>query len=148
MRVIFSGILLATSIFFTVYGTRYEYVTSSGQVGAGFFPLWLGGLLIVFTAITFAKDLKLHLQNKPSFAITENVRTMIIMIVLTILFIGTLQIIGAVIGMILYTFAVLFVLNRQRMVVNTLISILVPLGTYYLLDVWLNAGFPEGIFGF
>lgn len=148
MRVIFSGILLATSIFFTVYGTRYEYVTSSGQVGAGFFPLWLGGLLIVFTGITFAKDLKLHLQNKPTFAVTENVKTMITIIVLTMLFIGTLQIIGAVIGMILYTFAVLFVLNRHRMVLNTMISILVPLGTYYLLDVWLNAGFPKGIFGF
>ncbi len=148
MRLFFSGFLLVLTIFFTVYGLNYEYVNSSGQVGAGFFPFWIGILLIIFTGITFIKDIRIYWKSRPKFKMTDHVMTLLIIIGLSILFIAFLKVLGAVLAMIVYIFAVLFVLNRRKPIFNAAVSLSVSLATYFLLDVWLNAGFPKGIFGF
>ncbi|NEU31438.1 tripartite tricarboxylate transporter TctB family protein [bacterium LRH843] len=148
MRVIFSSILLALSLFFTIYGWRYEYFNNSGQVGSGFFPIWIGALLILFITITLIKDIKLHLKERTKLQITDNVVTILIIVGITIIFIATMKLFGALLGMIIYIFAVLFVLNREKIGLNTFISLIASFGCYFLLDVWLNAGLPKGIFGF
>ncbi|UJL45563.1 tripartite tricarboxylate transporter TctB family protein [Virgibacillus sp. NKC19-16] len=148
MRAVFSGLLLIFSIYFTIKGTEYDYTNSSGQVGPGFFPLWIGILLIICTGIAFAKDLKQVLREENFFSKPIHLYKLLLVIGLTFFFIATLNILGAVVAMVLYVFGILFVLNRQRLILNTIISVTVPLGTYLLLDVWLNAGFPQNIFGF
>ncbi|MFD1848795.1 tripartite tricarboxylate transporter TctB family protein [Oceanobacillus bengalensis] len=148
MRAIFSGILFIFSIYFTIKGFEYDYVNHSGQVGPGFFPLWIGILLVVFTGIAFFKDLKVVLKEKVSFRKPIHLNSILLLLAATFLFIALLNVLGAVIAMVLYVFAVLLILNRERLILNTIISVTVPMGTYLLLDVWLNAGFPTGIFGF
>src|SRR5690606_8812436 len=133
---------------FVVYGLKYDFFTSSGQVGSGFFPIWIGSLLVLFTTITLIKDIKLHLKNRQKIQITDNVLTLLIILVLTVLFIASMNLLGAAVAMVLYIFVVLFVLNRRRLFFNTVLSLIVSLGCYLLLDVWLNAGLPKGILGF
>lgn len=148
MRAVFSAFLLGISIFFLVYGLKYEYLTSSGQVGAGFFPFWLGTLLVITTGIAFIKDFKNYLKEKTKITITDNVKTFIYILVLSILFIIFIKIIGAILSMVLYMFAVLLILNRRRLIFNSVLSLSLAAGCYLLLDVWLNAGLPKGILGF
>ncbi|SFE53610.1 tripartite tricarboxylate transporter TctB family protein [Alteribacillus iranensis] len=145
MRIIFSVFLFLFSIYFTVQAYEYDYMTSSGQFGPGFFPLWIGFLLIVFTAITLFKAIKQRLEQED--LKSNQLTTLFLVFAVTFLFIFLLNILGAVIGMVIYVFALLFILNREKLVLNTIISITIPVGTYLLLDVWLNAGFPKGIFG-
>lgn len=148
MRIAFIGFMLCLSLFFLIYGLRYEYVSSGGQVGPGFFPFWLGLLLVVTTSIALIKDLRNYLKEKPKMQISDNVKTFLIILGLTIIFIVLLKVIGAIISMVLYMFAILYFLNRDRLLFNSILSISLSAACYLLLDVWLNAGLPEGIFGF
>lgn len=147
MRIVFSVFILLLSVFFLIYGLKYDYVNSSGQVGAGFFPIWIGSLLVFFSSISLFKDIKHHLKERPKIQITDNISTLLIILGLTVLFIASLNLLGAVVAMIIYIFVVLYVLNRGRIIFNTVLSLIVSLGCYLLLDVWLNAGLPKGIFG-
>ncbi|HWO76532.1 MAG TPA: tripartite tricarboxylate transporter TctB family protein [Bacillus sp. (in: firmicutes)] len=146
MRAIFSGVLLIFSICFTIYGFKYQYLTHTGQMGAGFFPRWIGFLLILCTAISFWKDIRLVLKDKSKdIAFTK---TMVSLVGITALFIILFPIIGALPTMILYVFFVLLLLNSKKLVTNIIVSLVFPLGTYLLLETWLHAGIPKGFLGF
>ncbi|MFC0270472.1 tripartite tricarboxylate transporter TctB family protein [Metabacillus herbersteinensis] len=148
MRAVFSGILLVLSIFFTIYGFNYDYLTNGGQVGAGFFPRWIGFLLILFTGISFWKDLRIVLKEKQETKELTYVKTVVYVLGLSVLFIASLQILGTLLSMIFYVFSLLILLNSGKIWTNVIVSLAVPIGTYLLLETWLNAGFPKGFLGF
>ena len=47
--------------------------------------------------------------------------------------------------MVLFMFVTLYVLNRQGMIANVVLSILLPVSLYLLFDVWPNTTLPRGI---
>ena len=146
VRAIFSGALFIFSVFFTIYGFKYDYLTHNGQMGAGFFPRWIGILLILCTAISLWNDIRLVLKEKKiDLAFTK---TMVSLVGITALFIILFPLIGALLTMILYVFFVLLILNSKKLVTNIIVSLVFPLGTYLLLETWLHAGIPKGFLGF
>ena len=48
--------------------------------------------------------------------------------------------------MVLFMFVTLYVLNRQGMIANVVLSILLPVSLYLLFDVWLNTTLPRRVF--
>lgn len=145
MRIVFSVCLLCFALFFTIKSFDYEYMNNAGQVGAGFFPRWIGLLLIVSIGYSLFKDIK---EKKPDIESLQYVKAIVFIIGVTAIFVFLLKILGALLAMILYVFSVCLVFNRERMLQNIIFSILFPVCTYILLDVWLNASLPQGILSF
>lgn len=145
MKVIFSLLFFIFSTLFTIKGFDYNYMSGT-QVGPGFFPRWTGFLLILFTGYNLYREYKEYRQEKESEDGTVYVKELILIIILTGLFILSLKIIGTLIAMILYFFLILFLLNREQLFKNVISSIIIPICVYLLLNVWLQAGFPKGIF--
>src|SRR5699024_1529615 len=113
----------------------------------GFLPIWIGILLCIFTSSALFNDIRELIKDKYSFNIPKHFNKLIIVMGLTFLFIMLFNILGALISMALYVFIVLFVLNRNKISLNIILSIAVPISIYLLLDVWLNAGLPRSPFG-
>jgi putative tricarboxylic transport membrane protein len=142
MRIVFSAILLILSVFFTINGLDYSYTTNTGQAGPGFLPRWIGILLVIFTSYNLFRDIKEKAQKED---IQVHPKGMLAVVVITGIFIFSLNILGALLSMILYFFVLLLMFNKGRLVQNTLLSTIVPICIYLILDVWLNAGLPKGI---
>src|SRR5690625_2124217 len=116
MRVIFTAGIFLFSVLFLIFGLKYDYIARTGQLGSGFFPIWIGALLIVTTSIALLKDIKVHLKEKPKMKISGDIVTLLIILGLTILFIASLRFLGAMIGMVIYIFVVLYVLNKKQLI--------------------------------
>jgi len=52
--------------------------------------------------------------------------------VITTAFVAMLSILGALVAMVLFMFVTLYVLNRQGMIANVVLSILLPVSLYLL----------------
>ena len=70
------------------------------------------------------------------------------MILVTVVFVVMLNVVGALVAMVLFMFAVLYLLNREGMVMNVVLSVLLPVSVYLMFDVWLNTTLPQGMFTF
>ncbi|GAB7388622.1 hypothetical protein BSNK01_24600 [Bacillaceae bacterium] len=162
MNVAFSCFFFVFSMAFTVMSAGFPVVTD-GKPGAGFFPLSIGVAMMFFSAVNCWKDLKERKRAKSSREGRGNseregksehggekkyVKDMVFVLVLIVLFIFFLKILGALLSMILFIFAALCFFDRRRVWQNVLLSVLVPLAIFLLLDVWLNAGLPKGFLGF
>lgn len=142
MKIVFSAILFILSAFFAIKGLDYSYTTNTGQVGAGFLTRWIGILLVIFTSYSLFRDIKEKVQKED---IQVHPKGTLAVFVITGIFIFSLNILGALLSMILYFFALFWMFNKEKLVQNILLSIIVPICIYLLLDVWLNAGLPKGI---
>ncbi|MDQ0338093.1 1,4-dihydroxy-2-naphthoate octaprenyltransferase [Caldalkalibacillus uzonensis] len=149
MKILFSVILLIFSVLFFYQGLNYPYFTTGEQVGPGFFPRWIGGLLILVTIYNLYRDFK-EIQAKEVEQESEQTygRTMVGVILLTALFVMLLRPMGALLAMMIYIFSILLMFNRQRVAFNLVFSLAVPIGIYFVLNVWLNGGLPKGILSF
>lgn len=145
MRLGFSLFFFLFSLAFTFMSFQFEFLTDSGRPDAGFFPIIIGILLIIFSGISCLKDLKHGTKAAEG---NVYVREMAWIIGLIAALLLVLKYIGALISMIIFIFAVLFLFNREKMAQNLMLSILVPAIIFLLFDYWLNAGLPKGMLGF
>jgi putative tricarboxylic transport membrane protein len=142
VRILFSGFFLLFAIVFTIKSFDYTFVNQQGEVGAGFFPRWIGFLLILTAGYSVYKDLKLKAVGEKFNK--KHVRDLIKVMAVTLLFISLFTTLGALLSMGAYIFSLLLILNRGRVLQNILLSVLFPTGLYLLFNVWLNAGLPKG----
>lgn len=109
--------------------------------------------MVILTAINFIKDFREQKEQKPQEQKDQEQKQNVYMkdvvwITIIILgFVALLKVLGGLIAMIVFTFLILLVFNRGKMIQNSLYSIIFPVAIYALFE-WLNAGLPEGIFGF
>ncbi|MGQ4877519.1 tripartite tricarboxylate transporter TctB family protein [Billgrantia sp. LNSP4103-1] len=175
MRIWFSLSLLFFSILFLAYGLNtLSLFTSTGRPGPGFFPAIVGIGLVTFTAINTYKDFRerqsaarethhslLEKQassikseedevkdadTKADEAGTTYARDVVWALAFIALFIALLRPLGAVLSMVVFMFILLWKFNPGKTRFNAIYSVLFPLGTYLLFEVWLRAGLPDGIF--
>ncbi|MBD8067927.1 tripartite tricarboxylate transporter TctB family protein [Bacillus sp. PS06] len=150
MKLAFSAFLFIFSLAYTQIGLGLTFF-KDGRPGAGFLPIIIGVFLIIFTGITLYKDVREFQYKKKS---NENHHTeanyskdvifIIITIAITILL---LKVLGGLLSMILFVFAIIFVFNRGKHLQNILVSLVLPTLIYLLFEVWLNAGIPKGFLG-
>jgi putative tricarboxylic transport membrane protein len=150
MKTIFSTFLFIASLTYTQIGLGLNFF-SDGRPGAGFLPLIVGILLVLFTGVTLYQSIKeSYLTKKSSKASAsqnnEYAKDVIFLIVLIALSVLFLKLLGGLLVMILFVFAILFFFNRGKHLQNILTSLVVPI-LIFLLFEWLNAGIPEGLLG-
>lgn len=143
MRVAFTLAILCVSAVYTyVAFAELPFLSSAGRLGPGFFPRIIGVSLIVFTLYNLYFDLQRRRHEddiSPFWGVTLTIG------LLSGLFVIGLELLGGLLAMIAFMLASLFFLNRRQPVVNVLVSIMLPVGTYLLFRVWLKAAMPEGV---
>jgi putative tricarboxylic transport membrane protein len=151
MKIIFSTFLFIVSLAYTQIGLGLNFF-NDGKPGAGFLPIIVGVLLVLFTGVTLYQNTKEYKNTKKSSEVSssnnsghgKDVILLIILIALTVLF---LKLLGGLLAMILFVFAILFFFNRGKHLQNIVTSLVVPIVIFLLFEVWLNAGIPKGILG-
>src|ERR687898_146461 len=122
-RAAFSGAFLAFALAYTLLAFGLPMMIESGQIGPGFFPRILGTMLVVVSLYSVIRDIR-----EPADEDTSSDHW------------GTVGL-----AMVLFMFVTLYVLNRQGMIANVVLSVLLPVSLYLLFDVWLNTTLPRGI---
>ena len=167
----FSLALLVAAVAYTAYGlSTLNLLNMSGRPGAGYFPLIIGVLLIVATAVNAYRDFTIVRTDRRARAGTDMIAEVAavaasasaggsndtrrygvdvaIMLAMLFAFILSLKTLGGLLAMILFMLVFLFVFNRGKAVTNLIYSFALPLFLYLLFKVTLNASLPIGFLGF
>lgn len=175
MKKWFAASLLLISVGYTLYGLNtLTLLTSSGRPGSGFFPFLIGVLLIALCAVNLWNDVRearalhragmklVHLADPDAEAKADNLgvdahgidggaeyaRDVFVVFLYICVFVGLMNVVGALIAMILFMLAFLFTFNRAHVVSNIVYSLALPSFLYGLFKVLLNASLPTSPFGF
>ena len=175
MKKWFAASLLVLAIGYTLHGLNtLTLVGSSGRPGAGFFPLLVGLLLVVATAINLWGDVREWAQERHSgvhplpkadreteaqadaFSVDAHGidggrqygRDVLIVFVYLCVFVAIMKPLGALFAMIVFMLAFLFTFNRAHVVSNVIYSLALPGALYGLFKILLNASLPTTPFGF
>ena len=143
MRLGFLLALLLASCFYTYYAfAELAFLSVTGRLGPGFFPRLIGVGLIVFCLASLLPDIarsRADRTDSPHWGIVATIA------LLSGGFVLLLNLLGGVLSMAVFLLVTLSILNRGNHLQNVAIAIALPLGIYYLFDVWLNAAMPEGV---
>ena len=153
-KVVFLLLLLAALAVYTEMGFALEWRTAAGRIGPGFFPRIVGCLGLALTLVALVQTLRapadqdetVELEDEAGEAdLGQHPRLLVVFLAAAIFLVATLLTLGAIIASAVFMLAVLTLLNRGRHVFNVLLSVLLPLALYLLLQTGLNSGLPEGI---
>lgn len=116
-----------------------------GQAGPGFFPFWLGALLIICALIALAQAVRIGPGAAKFFhdrtaleSVLKVTLTAAAMLVLTYL-------VGFRLASIAYLFVYLRFIGKHRWPAVIAMSLLIPITGYYLFENILQIGLPRGI---
>lgn len=153
-KTVFLGLILVVLAVYTEMAFGLEWRTAAGRIGPGFFPRIVGflGLAVTLWSLAVAvrspesADEVVPLEDEVGDAdLGKHPRLLAIMVVAAAAFVFTLVLLGAIVSSALFLFLMLWLLNRNHLVLNIVISIALPLGLYLLFQSLLNAGLPNGI---
>ncbi|WP_044182145.1 tripartite tricarboxylate transporter TctB family protein [Phytobacter massiliensis] len=133
-------ILIFAITIFSISVTEYGGI---GQHGAGFMPTLISGLLLLFTAIDAAVDIKNRGQRQSLFSMAE-CKALALIIIVVMLFVFLLDILGFVICSCLLLF-ILMKIRGVKLPLAAVVSIAASLIIYYVFARVLLVALPAGI---
>jgi hypothetical protein len=147
MRAVFLAVILVVAAIYSYHAfADMNFLSSTGRLGPAFFPRILGVLLVL--SCLYSLVLEFRRPRRGRSEEPGDWRTTVVAVALCGAFVALLEVLGAIVAMIAFLLASLFMLNRGRIVQNLAIGVLVPVGVYLLFSVWLNARLPEGLLPF
>lgn len=127
-----------------IFGWSITQYGGISQYGAGFMPCIISGLLLLFlAAIDVAIDIKHRHRNKVSLTLDE-VKALLLVITVVLLFVLLLDILGFVICSFLLLF-ILMKIRGVRLLHSVIVSISASLIIWFIFARVLLVAFPEGI---
>ncbi|CAN5738844.1 hypothetical protein BH24ACT8_BH24ACT8_10940 [soil metagenome] len=155
VRAAFFGVVLVVLLGYTEMAFQMDWITSGGRIGPGFFPRIVGVLGVLITAGALVQSLRPGASEDDDAVFDEDEAgegdlghhpgTMAAISLGTGVLLVTLTWLGAIVSSAIFMIGVLAYLNPGRWVTNVVLSVLVPVGLYLLLQTGLNAGLPSGI---
>lgn len=144
MRPLFYLFLLIAAIVYT-YMAFFDlsFLTNRGRMGPGFFPRFIGVLLIISLSASMLNEARKGVL----FSNSEDGQMLDawMLIGMSIGFGVLLLFVGYLIAIPLYLGAVLTYYNRRHLMINGAITVAVPVVVYVLFGNVLNAALPHGV---
>lgn len=131
-----------------------EWRTQAGRIGPGFFPRIIGCLGVVITVGAVLQSLRpgvgdedegFEEEDQGEGDLGRHPLPVVLTVAASALFLVTLNTLGAIISGAVFLFAMLWLLNREHLRANAIVSVVVPLALYLLFQTALNAGLPGGL---
>ncbi|WP_047382210.1 tripartite tricarboxylate transporter TctB family protein [Cetobacterium sp. ZWU0022] len=139
---IFSIFLLIISMIGYHLARSFEngFMIDNG-LGAGFFPKVVCIVLGILSLIMFIRSFKSNANYK---FCKDNKNTFVVM-GLCIIYLFLMQRIGYLLSTIIFSLGVINVLDRKKIIINIMFSVIFTIGIYYLFSKVFNVSLPTGI---
>lgn len=141
-----SLILLLFGVYVVYASLQLRYFTHLGP-GSGFFGVWLGGLLVIFSSMFFLQNTMSRWRPRASLELLPpaharlNVLVTLLMLCAIVVF---LPLLGYQVSMLVFVFVILTVVGRQSMWVAIVMSVAASFGVYHVFTKILGVMLPVG----
>ena len=145
---IISAIMFLVGLGIVVMSSSLKIQIGDGDPGAGFWPMLLGALIIIFAvglAISTLKNKKMLEEKTFTISTPANMRVYILFGVI-VLFCVILYFLGFYIGALLFIPAVMYLLEVRSVKKIVLTTVITLAAVYVLFGVLLNISLPDPIF--
>lgn len=140
--------LLALGIAFSAGAlTHHPYWGDNGP-GPAFLPFWLGLAVAVLAAVLLVGAIRSTDPGAAWLPRGEGLRRLVLVLGITAVFAALLNVLGMVLGTVLFLIALLRGLDRQRWRVTVAVSLAVAAVNYLIFTYWLRVPMPVGVLGF
>jgi hypothetical protein len=136
-------VFLALGVYVVLEARRMEYFTPIGP-GAGFFPFWLGVLLVVLAAVWLGQvSLGARVVIPPDF-LPERAGATRILVVLgaLVLLVAAIDRLGYCLAMLAFALGLLVGVGRQPLAISLPIALAGSFGVYHVFRYWLGVHLP------
>ncbi|ETW11493.1 Tricarboxylate transport protein TctB [Roseivivax marinus] len=145
MRIVFLVTILAGAVFYSFIAfSDLAFMTTSGRLGAGFFPRVVGVLAVVMTLWALLDEMKRSHADDET-AHPQQWIDVVVLIALALGYAVLLRLLGGFPATVIFLAVALSLLNRGRPLKNALTAVLVPAAVYLLFDRVLNASMPPAL---
>lgn len=145
--IIVSIILMGMSLLGMIESSRLERTMKMG-IGIDFLPFWMCafiGILALILLITALRG-KISGADKPVFP-EENMPRVVLMAILLLAYLLAFEIIGYVWATFLFFVAMIFLLQRSRIMGGVFYGAVFTFMLYAIFKLWLKSPLPTGLFG-
>lgn len=134
-------------LFIVLYAPQFDLGTLS-EPGSGFMPFLAGGLMCIFSGITFFRTF----LGKPG-SIEKiwgdiKFRQMIFVILALLIFAILLEKIGFLLSTFFLIFILIYSSKKHTIYLSLIVAGLTAILSYLLFETWLKSQLPRGFFGF
>lgn len=143
---VFLGVLIVVMAAYTQQAMGMEWRTQAGRIGPGFFPRIVGLTTIALCVVAAVQSLRRGTETEPDDTpLGRHPKALLQFTGVAVVFVLLLVPTGAIVAAAGFLLATLTLLDRDHLVRNVAISVLLPAGMYLLFQVGLNAGLPSGV---
>lgn len=128
--------------------SHFRYLTAIGP-GPGFFPVWVGGFLVVLSAGLFiqASTSEATFADEEFVPDRDGIRRVLSTLVALVLFVWALERIGYSPTAFAFSFVLLIIFGRTRIVISLALSVLVSVVLFYIFNHLLGVRLPSSPLG-
>lgn len=140
--------LLASGVAFSAGALKYYTYWGPGGPGSGFLPFWLGIVLAVLAGSMLVGALGSPEAGAAWLPRGEGLRRLIVVLAVTTAFVALMQVVGMMLGTVLFLVALLRFLEGYRWVVTLGVGVAMAAVNYLVFTYWLRVPFPVSPLGF
>jgi putative tricarboxylic transport membrane protein len=142
------AVLLALAVAFGAGALRqYAYWGPQGP-GPAFLPFWLGVVMAVLATLLLVQAWRSADPGAPWLPGSEGVRRLLIVMGATVAFVALLNVLGMVLGTVLFLTVLMRFLDRCAWPVTLAVSLATAAFIYLVFGRWLKVPLPVGVLGF
>lgn len=136
-------LLLIFSVAFAAGALKYYSWWGPGGPGSAFMPLCLGVVMAALSLYFLVRSLRSPWPGGAWLPRGEGLRSILVVLGATVLFVAALKVVGMILGTALYLAALIGYLGRHRWWVTLGVAVAAALVNWLVFVHWLRVPFPE-----
>jgi putative tricarboxylic transport membrane protein len=140
-------VLTGIGIYIVIEALGWEYLGPDGP-GPGFFPLWYGLAIIVFSVLLVATSVVRRERVAAASINWGEVRWALLAWAGLAVSVGLLKLMGFMLAFVLFTFFLVYVVYRRPIGPAIVVSVCTAAGFYLIFPLALGVDLPTGFLGF
>ena len=136
-------LLLSFSVAFTAGALKHYSWWGPGGPGSAFLPFCLGVVMAALSLFFLVRSVRSPWPGRAWLPRGEGLRSILIVLGVTVLFVATLRVVGMMLGTALYLSVLIGYLGRHRWWVTLGVAVSAALVNWLVFVHWLRVPFPE-----
>jgi putative tricarboxylic transport membrane protein len=142
---------IAVTLIFLVFGLvvcwdSYRLGAKWGSDGpqAGYFPFYIGLIIIFCSAITLVQAVRIKAADNPSFVLRGQLKMVTLVMVPTVVYVALINWLGIYVASTLYIALFMWWLGKYSWIKYVSVSVGVSVAFFLMFEVWFKVPLPKG----